>query len=260
MSRNIANILGVPINSTQLPSLLDQIEGLIEEKPGFEAKPPLIIFTPNPEFLVEAQKNLKFKEILKVADINIPDGFGLVLFSRVFRKEVKERVSGADLVSCLLETANSKGWSVGIAGARRGDRGEAEFLFKKLSEKYPRVKFVNLDNLEFKIENLSADRQDLKPAHPAGGLKIVFACHGMVKQEEWIIGNKEKINAKVFIGIGGSLDFLTGFSKRAPFLMRKIGLEWLWRGLTKPGHLKRVWTATVVFPWLIFREKFKINS
>lgn len=88
----------------------------------------------------------------------------------------------------------------------------------------------------------------------------MLACHGMVKQEEWILENKDKISAKLFIGIGGSLDFLTGFSTRAPQIVRKIGLEWLWRGLTKPGHFKRIWTATVVFPWLIFREKFKIKN
>jgi N-acetylglucosaminyldiphosphoundecaprenol N-acetyl-beta-D-mannosaminyltransferase len=240
MNRNIANILGVPIDSTRESILLSKILGFIEEKPQPEAKKSLIIFTPNPEFLVASQKDKRFLNTLKQADINIPDGAGLVIVSRLFSEPIKERISGADLVSDLLKIANEKGWGVGIAGARRGDREEAALLCKRLEEKYPGVEFINLDE-QLKIVNRE--------------LKIVLACHGMVKQENWILDNKDKIKAKVFIGAGGSLDFLTGFRKRAPLLMQKAGLEWFWRGLTKPGHWKRVWTAAVVFPWLVAREQ-----
>ncbi|MBU2577694.1 WecB/TagA/CpsF family glycosyltransferase [Patescibacteria group bacterium] len=263
----MANILGVPINSTQLASLLNEINDLIEEKPGFKAKNPLVIFTPNPEFLVASQKDKIFFENLKKSDINIPDGFGLVVFSRLSGQPVEERVSGADLVSGLLKMANEKGWEIGIAGARRGDKEEVALLLKRLEEKYPGVEFINLDDPKFKILNsrppgfaLPQMTCNVGQARQSGQVKfeIVLACHGMVKQEEWILENKNKIKAKIFIGIGGSLDFLTGFSSRAPLVMRKIGLEWFWRGLTKPGHWKRALTAAVVFPWLVIKER--LNS
>jgi len=37
------------------------------------------IVTPNPEFLVKAQEDREFKDILNKADLAIPDGIGLIL-------------------------------------------------------------------------------------------------------------------------------------------------------------------------------------
>jgi len=52
------------------------------------------------------------------------------------------------------------------------------------------------------------------------------------------------------VGVGGTFDFLTGKMKRAPKLMRKAGLEWLFRLVQEPKRLKRIIDATVVFPFL----------
>jgi N-acetylglucosaminyldiphosphoundecaprenol N-acetyl-beta-D-mannosaminyltransferase len=164
------------------------------------------------------------------------DGFGLVLAARLFGQRV-DRISGADTVGQLLKEGDRKKWTVGIVGARRGDAIEIEQLFNRLKEKYPLINFINLDN----SENLK--------------FEIVFACQGMKKQEEWIWQNRDRIKANVFMGVGGSLDFITGFSQRAPLILRQIGLEWLWRGLQRPSHFKRIWKATFVFGSLVLREK-----
>ncbi len=245
MTRNTATILGVAINSTSASSLLREILDFMADS-SLEKK--LVIFTPNPEFLVAAQKNAAFKDILNQADINIPDGYGLVCLSRLTGQEIEERVSGADLVEKLLEAGDEKGWTVGVAGARGGDLEESEILVKNLQSRYPGLKIYSLDNLKFKTCLPTGKISNLK-------FNMVLACQGMKKQEEWIIANKDKIDSRVFMGVGGSLDFLTGFTKRAPGWMRVIGLEWLWRGLQKPGHWKRIFNAVVVFPLLVVREK-----
>ena len=82
----------------------------------------------------------------------------------------------------------------------------------------------------------------------------------MGEQEKWIIDHKDKVWAEVFIGAGGSLDLLSGFAKRAPKMVRKLGLEWFWRLLNRPSrHWRRVINAVVVFPWLVFREKIRAS-
>ena len=248
MNGNKAYILGVAIDSTSTSFVLNTIVGLASGKATEKGK---IIFTPNPEFIVEAQADFEFKELLNKADLSLPDGIGLVWAGRILGQPIKQRVSGADVVKNLLEEGNRKQepvesqerWTIGIAGARRGVQSEAGELLGRLRDIYPNIKFINLDDPKFQIANFK--------------FQIVFACHGMKKQENWIWDNKDKILANVFVGVGGSLDFLTGYTKRAPAVMRRIGLEWLWRGIQKPKHFKRVWKATVVFGWIVIRERLR---
>ncbi len=240
MTRNIATILGVPINSSPVDSLLREI---LDFEADSSLGKKLVIFTPNPEFLVEADQDAAFRKILSQADINWPESFGLILASRILGQPIRERLGGASLVQKLLEIGNERGWAIGVAGARGGVREEAEVLTQRLQERYPGLKLANLDDPE----------KNLK-------FQIVLACQGMKKQEKWILENKDKIKGKVFIGVGGSLDFLTGFAKRAPRWMQSVGLEWLWRGLQKPGHWKRIFNAVVIFPLLVTKQALTRNN
>lgn len=254
MSLNNATILDIPFSGNSQEEVLGKI---LDFEAVSKPKKPLIVFTPNPEFLVEAQKNFEFKEILQKADLNLPDGVGLVLAAKILGKQIGQRFSGADLTEKLLSIGNEKKWTVGIVRARRGDEKEKKEQIKILSGRYPFIKFYDLDNFAFCQPRLNRVETSLLP------FDLVLACHGMVKQEKWIMDNeaakKEKITAKVFVGIGGSLDFLTGFSYRAPRWMRVIGLEWLWRGLRRPKHFKRIWKAIFVFGWLVMKERLEVS-
>jgi exopolysaccharide biosynthesis WecB/TagA/CpsF family protein len=224
-------ILGVGLNGTSTSSVLEKIESTIKN----EAK--LIVFTPNPEFLVLASRDSSFKNLLNQADINIPDGVGLLWASKFLKTEplLKTRVAGVDLVKELFVKGQEKGWKFGIVGNRRGNIEEANKQIEKLRQEFPNILITNIQI------NQKYD--------------IVLACQGMEKQERWIIENMNKGNSKVFIGVGGSLDLLSGFVKRAPNIVRKMGLEWLWRLVGNPRkHFKRVVNAVVVFPWLVFKS------
>ncbi len=232
-------ILGVSLNSTQESEVLKMVLEKIEKGRKFW------IVTPNPEFLVYAQKNPHFRKILNSADLAIPDGFGLVLASWFLKTKplISKRITGADLTEKLLAMAKEKKWRVGIVGARRGERREGKELVKKIKERYPGLKIEVLEEM--------VGWQKRK-------YEIIFACHGRGEQEKWIFKNLKKANASIFIGVGGSLDYIGRFSRRAPFFLRKLGLEWLWRLILKPSHLKRVFISCVIFPLLVVKEKLKI--
>jgi len=234
-SGNKAKILGVRVDSTSLDKVLKEITRRIKRKKK------TVIFTPNPEFLVYAAKNPKFKEILNSADISLPDGIGLVWAAKILGYPLKHRVPGADLVEKLLVLANEKHWRIAIAGARRGVAKERRQQREILQKKYPGAEIVILEDVVCKKKQK---------------WEIIFVCQGMGKQEEWILENLNKISAVVFIGVGGSLDFLTGFAPRAPFFIRKIGFEWLFRLLIQPWRWRRQ-LALVKFVWLVIRQKFK---
>ncbi|PIS14758.1 hypothetical protein COT64_00935 [Candidatus Shapirobacteria bacterium CG09_land_8_20_14_0_10_39_12] len=270
MSPNNVTILGVSLNSTSRQRVLEEIVNFEANQARLPAgRQSLLVFTPNPEFLVEADKDENFKEILNKGDINLPDGVGIILAGKLLATPIRERVSGADVVGDLLAYGNCRGkWTIGIVGARRAVLEESTELVKRLQQKYPNVNFVNLDQLEInskheirntkQIQNSKSKIQNVSDFDiRISDFNVVFACYGMKKQEEWIMENKDRVSATVFMGIGGSLDFITGFTKRAPSFIRQVGLEWLWRGLQRPSHFKRVWKATVVFSWLVLKERFK---
>jgi N-acetylglucosaminyldiphosphoundecaprenol N-acetyl-beta-D-mannosaminyltransferase len=84
---------------------------------------------------------------------------------------------------------------------------------------------------------------------------ILFVAFGAPKQEKWIYENIKKMpSVKLAIGVGGSFDFISGKIKRAPLIFQKLGLEWLWRLILEPCRIKRIYTATLKFGWLVLKS------
>ena len=229
-------ILGVRVNSTSTSSVLCLISSKISHKNSF------FVVTPNPEFIVTAQGNEEFRKILNSADLAIPDGVGLILASRFLGTKplLKKRITGADLVEKVLELGEKENWKIGVVGARRGEIKEIKEMMSRLKQRYPKLKVEALELIE---------------DWPKRGYQIILACQGMGKQERWIWENQKKVKGVCFLGIGGSLDRLVGITPRAPETIRRLGLEWFWRLISNPSHFSRVWTACVIFPWLVLKEK-----
>jgi len=247
-SDNKVKILGVRVDSTSLKEVLNIVAQRIVR--GQKT----VIFTPNPEFLVFARENPWFKRLLNSADILLPDGIGLVLAAKILGKPLKGRVAGADLVEELLKLADKKGWRVGVVGARRGIKEEQQQQLEILQKKYPRAKIFLLENMRSGQEGEKISSKDNFSVW-----EIILACQGMGKQEKWIRENLNKIPGLVFIGAGGSLDFLTGFAPRAPLFIRKIGFEWFFRLLAQPWRWRRQ-LALLRFVWLVGRQRLKMNN
>jgi N-acetylglucosaminyldiphosphoundecaprenol N-acetyl-beta-D-mannosaminyltransferase len=234
--RQTLQILGVGVNSTSTSSVLNFLSSKISHNENF------FIVTPNPEFLVAAQNDEEFRKILNGADLAIPDGVGLLLASRFLGTKplLIKRITDVDLVEAILERGKKENWKIGLVGARRGEMGEIRELLHRLRRQYSGLKIEALELVE---------------DWPKKDFQIVFACQGMVKQEKWIWENQRKVKGVGFMGIGGSLDRLSGITPRAPELIRKFGLEWFWRLILNPAHFSRVWTACVIFPWLVLKER-----
>ena len=81
---------------------------------------------------------------------------------------------------------------------------------------------------------------------------ILFVGFGAKKQEQWIEYNKNKINAKIIIGNGGTLDGLAGNVKRAPEVFINLGLEWFYRLIKEPKRINR----QILLPIFMFKVLF----
>jgi N-acetylglucosaminyldiphosphoundecaprenol N-acetyl-beta-D-mannosaminyltransferase len=201
------------------------------------------VVTPNPELLVIANNDSRYRTILNNAKIALPDGIGVMIASKIMGKPLKERIHGVDLVKMLCREVSKKPITVGFLGA---GPNVAIKTAKCLREKYPDLK-VGFTETEW----------DFEKKYPA--IDILFVAFGSPKQEIWISENLNVLPAKVVIGVGGAFDFISGKVKRAPVIVRKIGLEWLFRLIIQPWRIKRQ-LKLIQFMHLVAMEKLGIRK
>ncbi len=234
------NILGVQISNLTKPEVLSKIGDFINsEKKHY-------IVTPNPEFVMDAQKDEEFKQILNNADIAIPDGIGLIFASWYLLKPIKQRITGVDLIWDLINLSVKNNWSIYLFGGEEGITAKliAVDTVRILKNKFPDLK-ISCYNKDYRYD-IDDDRlvvEEINKIKP----DILLVALGHRKQEKWIARNLDKLNIKVAIGVGGTFDYISGKIKRAPIVIRKLGLEWLFRLIKQPARLPRIIKATVKF-------------
>lgn len=229
-------ILGVKIDNLTMDEVLQEVEVFLTDNQQH------YIVTPNPEFLVKAQKDKEFKEILNRADLAIPDGMGLIFASRFLGQPLKGRVTGTDLMEKICQRAALRGWSVFLIGDR--EDGLAEETANQLKNKYSGLK----------ITGSSFNDVILKGVFKGTSSKILFIASGAPTQEKWIAQNLAKMpSVGLAMGVGGAFNFISGRVQRAPRFLREVGLEWFWRLFCQPRRIGRIFRAVIVFPWMVVR-------
>ncbi len=250
-------ILGVPVDAITKVEALMKAQNMLAERRGH------FLTTPNPEMLVLATREPRFKEVLRKADLAIPDGIGLLYAARLHGKRIPERVSGADFLDELAALALQKGLPVFLLGGGQSTLAGKQDVAKRaadiLREKYPGLEVVGAESGgqvslsadgTWQMDPALLDR--IRAASPA----MLFVAFGHGKQETWIADHLAALpSVRLAIGIGGAFDFIAGEVRRAPLMMRRLGLEWLWRLVRQPSRFGRIWTAVAVFPWLALRDK-----
>ena len=253
-------MLGVKIDKLSLNEVLNKVKGFLEDGKSH------YIVTPNPEFLVKAQKDEEFFKILNKADLSVPDGIGLVFASLLLGEKIKERVTGVDLMEAICKKAAKKKWPVFLFGA---GPGVAERARENLRGRYKKLKVFIINQSEnknshpdfferFTLKGSDASQKNLDCSLLHKSPSILFVALGAPKQEKWINENLKKMpNIKLAVGVGGAFDFISERVKRAPEFMKALGLEWFWRLIIQPWRIKRIFNALIVFPYLVFKEKIK---
>ena len=86
--------------------------------------------------------------------------------------------------------------------------------------------------------------------------RLILVAMGSPRQEQFIYNAKKVLKPALMIGIGGSLDVWSGMVKRAPKIFQILGLEWLYRTITQPSRLKRIFPTLPMFIIKAFNYKF----
>ncbi len=189
------------------------------------------VVTPNPEFLLAAEKDPEFRRVLNAADLVLPDGIGVVYSAKLLGTPLKERVPGIEFAEAMLSTLNDMGGRLYLLGAKPGVAEEAG---RRICARYPALVLCGTHDGYFK------DEQAILPEIAAAKPDLLFVCLGAPKQEKWMARWGRHTGAKLAIGLGGCLDVFAGNVQRAPERWQKMGLEWAYRLKKEPKRIGRM--------------------
>ena len=227
-------ILGVRINNIDMDEAMKKIDGF------FASDELNYIYTPNPEIVMRAGRDEEFKKIINSASLNLCDGIGLIIASKLKKKPLKSRVTGYDTSIKILELMNEKHLSLFLLGAKPGI---AEKAIEKINNDYPNIVIAGYNNGYFNGSHnghASCDEEEaLIQKINDSKTDAIFVGMGAGYQEKFIYYNKDKLKTKLAIANGGVIDVLAGNVKIAPAFIRKIGMEWLYRLIKEPKRFKR---------------------
>lgn len=221
-------ILNTPVHLVTGDEVLRLVQGYMQEPRLHQ------IATTNPEFVMTAQHDHDFRQILQQSDLCIADGIGLIYASRYLGTPLPERVPGSELVYKLAELAAQQNWRLFLLGAAPGVAEEAAAVFKS---SYPGLQIAGTyagspdpSENEAIVTRINSERADL-----------LFVAYGAPNQDKWIARNRDSLTTvRLALGVGGSLDFVTGKAVRAPQWAQDLSLEWLYRLGQEPWRWRRM--------------------
>ena len=194
----------------------------------------------NAHVVTEMLKNKESRDIL-LRSLNLNDGIGMEIAARLRGRRFPENLNGTDFLPRLLREAWIRGWRIFVYGSRQH---ALDAMLRHASEEYPGIQIAGANGFDpiasevllGKIRAMKAD--------------IVLVALGVPTQDAWLSRNLDKTGCAVGIGVGAFVDFYSGMVARAPRLVRRMRLEWLWRLAKEPLRLwRRYLVGGPIFLW-----------
>ena len=253
------SVAGVRVDNTTLSDILEDIEKRLE-KSGVEQRTILPICTINPEFVVQAQVDKTFMNIVNSSYVSVPDGFGILLYGLLNRVPFRQKITGIDLIFSLTALAAEHNYTIGFLG---GKPGAATRTLRLFQEKYPSIKAwadegPMVSDSFFtpgSLNNITRSLQKMPSISTTPDLRIaiedllcqtdiLFVAFGAPKQEYFISNlpfskREAHISPLVAVGVGGSFDEISGLVPPCPHWVEQAGCKWLFRLVTEPWRWRR---------------------
>lgn len=254
MSQKTVKIFKINLNSSPTERLLNNLNTRLEKSQK------TVIVTPNPEIILQTRNNPRLLRALQQSDIALADGVGLVWATRFLSGKEAPRITGRQFTNELLKLADRLKLKVYLLGASKEVNAEALVKIKadyknliaegrcgpKLDHNAKPVTLRDRKSYYEILKHINTFKPD-----------ILFVAFGAPKQELWIQDNLKKLDARIIMTVGGTLDYIAGKMNIPPGFISKLGLEWFWRLWQNPSRIFRIFKAVFVFPIYIFSLKLK---
>jgi N-acetylglucosaminyldiphosphoundecaprenol N-acetyl-beta-D-mannosaminyltransferase len=234
-------VLGVRVDRLTQQQALDAMEQIIAQRrargDGDESGggniPCQQAVTVNPEFVMTAQQNHAFRRTINAAALVLADGAGIVWATRYLQRPTPERITGADTLPLLAKRCATAGYRFYLLGA---SPGVAEQAGKRLQELAPGLEIAGT----YAGSPAVVEEEEIIERIRTAQTDVLCVAYGAPAQDLWIGRNLARLPVALAMGVGGAFDFLAGRKQRAPRLMRRTGLEWLYRLYREPWRWRRM--------------------
>lgn len=237
-------ILGARVDDVSWDEALEHIDAFIA------SGEPHQIMTPNPEFVMHAQRYADYRALLHQVDLAPADGVGLKWAAALLGDHIRELVPGSELV-----------YRMALRGAARGERwfllgaaeGVAAAAGAELERRYPGLTIAGTYTGAPAPE---LDDEICRRIEAVAPIDVLLVAYGAPGQDRWSARNQPRLRIPVVIGVGGTFNFIAGRSRRPPSLVRRLHLIWLFRLITEPWRWRRQ-LSLLHFVVLVLRDRWR---
>jgi len=237
-----ARVLGVAVHRLTLDQTVQRCADLIELR---QCATHLSV---NAAKIVAIRRDPRMGRFAACSTLVSADGQSVVWASRLLGDPLPERVAGIDLMRRLVAVAEDRGYGVFVLGARADTLAAAEHV---LLAEHPRLRLVGSHHGYFADAESRRVAEQIRSAAP----DLLFVAMSSPRKEYWLDEQASGLGVPLSMGVGGAVDVLAGTIRRAPTIMQRAGLEWLFRLAQEPRRLfKRYAVTNSTFVILLVRE------
>lgn len=217
----------VRINCPNSSALLAKVAQRLGDGRGFA------IATINVDHLQRLAEDAEFRRAYAAHDLICADGNPIVWLSKIAARPV-ELAPGSDLVLPLASQAAQADLPIALIGSNDASLAAAA---QAMVDRVPGLRVAMTHAPGFPFDPLGDEGAQIIARIRASGARLCFLALGAPRQELFAIRARDALGNVGFASIGAGLDFLSGQQRRAPRLVRRAKMEWLWRMLSNPRRL-----------------------
>lgn len=155
------------------------------------------------------------------------EGIGLKTLAFFSGKGINLDLNGTDMAPVLFDKLQINHKSIYILGA---SEDVLKRSISKLSCRYPELKICGSHHGYFNQDQVQLILKDINEKMP----DLLIVGMGIEKELDFIKSSEKNLNIKAIWLVGGLFDFISGRLPRAPEIIRKARLEWLFRFVLEP--------------------------
>ena len=245
--KNVAqSLLNIHFATGSKEDIRENILKDVEKRRGWE-----MVMSINPEILEIAQHNSEFKKIILSSNHYLVDGVGVVVAAQMLGLPKPTRYTGVDFLADTVDEAHKRRLTVMLIG---GKGKVAERLANCYRATYSSLNIIGIEGYADISNPTEEENEKLFSIVASAKPHLIFVAFGSPMQELWLYRNRARLGHAMCAGIGGGFDFLAGDVRRAPSIVRKLGIEWVYRLVLQPWRWKRQ-LRLVKFVGRVLKEK-----
>lgn len=185
---------------------------------------------------VKLRSDSELRADIACSDIVGIDGMGVVYAARLMGINVPERVAGVDLMQEVIALCAREGYRPYFLGARPE---VLETALANIRRQYPSIEIAGAQHGYYSPQD---EARVVEAIHDSGA-DCLFIAMPTPAKEHFLALHRDQLNVPFIMGVGGSVDVIANYVKRAPLWMQRSGLEWLYRVGQEP---QRMWKRYLV--------------